>query len=320
MSGIEKVAFVGLGNMGGPIAANLVRAGYAVTGVDAVPGRAEQWAVSQGSAYAGNPGDDKGSGVSGVDGHGSARSASSAAHAARDADVVVTILPTSEHVAAVVAEIAPALRPGTVVVDMTSGVPEATRRIAAELAVHHVAMVDVAVSGGVSRAVDASIALMAGGDDAVLDRVQPLLDAVGRTTFRCGGVGTGQAMKSLNNLVSAGGLLVAVEALLIGSQAGLDPQTMVDVLNESTGMNNATKVKLTQFVLSGSYASGFGLDLMVKDLGIALGVGAEHGVRTPFSDVLLQLWRDAAADLGPGRDHTEIARFSEHVAGVTLPR
>ncbi|MFN8148307.1 MAG: NAD(P)-dependent oxidoreductase [Candidatus Nanopelagicales bacterium] len=297
MSAVEKVAFVGLGNMGDPIAANLVRAGYAVTGVDAVPGRAEQWAAARGAAYA-----------------------VTSADAARDADVVVTILPTSEHVAAVVDEIAPVLRPGSVVVDMTSGVPETTRRIAAGLAERDVAMVDVAVSGGVSRAVDASIALMAGGDDAVLDRVQPLLDALGRATFRTGGVGTGQAMKSLNNLVSAGGLLVAVEALLVGSQAGLDPQTMVDVLNESTGMNNATKVKLTQFVLSGSYASGFGLDLMVKDLGIALGVGEEHGVRTPLSEVLLQLWRDAAADLGPGRDHTEIARFSEHVAGVTLPR
>ena len=298
MSGaISRVAFVGLGNMGDPIAANLVRAGYAVTGVDAVPGRAAEWAQRVGAAYAGT-----------------------AAEAARGADAVVTILPTSAHVASVVDEVGEVLAPGAVVVDMTSGVPEATRRIAAGLAEQGVALVDVAVSGGVARATDASIALMAGGDDAVLDRVQPLLDAVGRTTFRCGGVGTGQAMKSLNNLVSAGGLLVAVEALLIGSQAGLDPQTMVDVLNESTGMNNATRVKLKQFVLSGAYDSGFGLDLMVKDLGIALGVGAEHGVRTPFSDVLLQLWRDAAADLGPGRDHTEIARFSEHVAGVTLPR
>ena len=298
MSGaISRVAFVGLGNMGDPIAANLVRAGYAVTGVDAVPGRAAEWAQRVGAAYAGT-----------------------AAEAARGADAVVTILPTSAHVASVVDEVGEVLAPGAVVVDMTSGVPEATRRIAAGLAEQGVALVDVAVSGGVARATDASIALMAGGDDAVLDRVQPLLDAVGRATFRCGGVGTGQAMKSLNNLVSAGGLLVAVEALLAGSRAGLDPATMVDVLNESTGMNNATKVKLKQFVLSGSYDSGFGLDLMVKDLGIALGVGAEHDVRTPLSEALVALWRDAAEHLGPGRDHTEIARAAEHTAGTPLPR
>lgn len=294
MSAVRRVAFIGLGNMGGPIAANLVRAGFDVVGVDAVPGRAQEWASGAGAAYAG-----------------------SAAEAAQGADAVVTILPTSEHVAAVVAEVAPVLAPGAVVVDMTSGVPETTRRLATELAARDVHLVDVAVSGGVSRAVDASIALMAGGDDAVLDRVQPLLDAVGRATFRCGGVGTGQAMKSLNNLVSAGGLLIAVEALLMGSRAGLDPATMVDVLNESTGMNNATKVKLKQFVLSRSYGSGFGLDLMVKDLGIALGVGDD--LETPLSDVLVALWRDAAADLGPGRDHTEIARYAEKLAGTQLP-
>lgn len=297
MSAIEKVAFVGLGNMGDPIAANLVRAGYIVTGVDAVPGRAAQWAQRVG-----------------------ATSASSVTEAVRDVDAVVTILPTSDHVSSVVDVVAPVLPAGAVLVDMTSGVPETTRLIAGRLAAYDVDLVDVAVSGGVSRAVDASIALMAGGDDAVLDRVQPLLDAVGRATFRCGGIGTGQAMKSLNNLVSAGGLLVAVEALLVGSRAGLDPATMVDVLNESTGMNNATKVKLRQFVLSGSYASGFGLDLMVKDLGIALGVAAEHDVDVPLSEVLVALWREAGQMLGPGRDHTEIARFSEHRAGFELPR
>ena len=292
---VSRVTFIGLGNMGGPIATNLVRAGFAVTGVDAVPGRAEEWASRTGAAYA-----------------------DTAAEGARGAQVVVTILPTSELVTDVLQVIGEVLSPGTVVVDMTSGVPATTRRLAATLSAREVALVDVAVSGGVSRATDASIALMAGGDDVALDRVQPLLDAVGRSTFRCGAVGAGQAMKSLNNLVSAGGLLIAVEALLAGSRAGLDPETIVDVLNESTGMNNATKLKLKQFVLSRSFGSGFGLDLMVKDLGIALGVAQENDVAVPLSDVLVELWRDAAAQLGPGLDHTEIARYSEQRAGFEL--
>ena len=292
---VRRVAFVGLGNMGDPIAANLVSAGFDVVGVDAVPGRAAQWAARTGGSHA-----------------------AAAADAARGADAVVTILPTSEHVAAVVADVVPVLDAGAVLVDMTSGVPAVTRRLAGDLAARGVALVDVAVSGGVSRAADATIALMAGGDDVALDRVQPLLDAVGRATFRCGGVGTGQAMKSLNNLVSAGGLLVAVEALLVGATAGLDPATMVDVLNESTGMNNATKVKLKQFVLSRSYGSGFGLDLMVKDLGIALGLADAGELDVPLSQALVSLWRDASERLGPGRDHTEIARYSEQVAGVEL--
>jgi len=292
---VRRVAFVGLGNMGDPIAANLVSAGFDVVGVDAVPGRAAQWAARTGGSHA-----------------------AAAADAARGADAVVTILPTSEHVAAVVADVVPVLDAGAVLVDMTSGVPAVTRRLAGDLAARGVALVDVAVSGGVSRAADATIALMAGGDDVALDRVQPLLDAVGRATFRCGGVGTGQAMKSLNNLVSAGGLLVAVEALLVGATAGLDPATMVDVLNESTGMNNATKVKLKQFVLSRRYSSGFGLDLMVKDLGIALGLADAGELDVPLSQALVSLWRDASERLGPGRDHTEIARYSEQVAGVEL--
>jgi len=292
---VRRVAFVGLGNMGDPIAANLVSAGFDVVGVDAVPGRAAQWAARTGGSHA-----------------------AAAADAARGADAVVTILPTSEHVAAVVADVVPVLDAGAVLVDMTSGVPAVTRRLAGDLAARGVALVDVADSGGVSRAADATIALMAGGDDVALDRVQPLLDAVGRATFRCGGVGTGQAMKSLNNLVSAGGLLVAVEALLVGATAGLDPATMVDVLNESTGMNNATKVKLKQFVLSRSYGSGFGLDLMVKDLGIALGLADAGELDVPLSQALVSLWRDASERLGPGRDHTEIARYSEQVAGVEL--
>ena len=130
MSGaISRVAFVGLGNMGDPIAANLVRAGYAVTGVDAVPGRAAEWAQRVGAAYAGT-----------------------AAEAARGADAVVTILPTSANVASVVDEVGEVLAPGAVVVDMTSGVPEATRRIAAGLAERGVALVDVAVSSLVAHA------------------------------------------------------------------------------------------------------------------------------------------------------------------------
>jgi 3-hydroxyisobutyrate dehydrogenase len=125
-------------------------------------------------------------------------------------------------------------------------------------------------------------------------------------------------MKALNNLVSAAGLLVSVEALLIGQDAGLDPSIMVDVLNSSTGMNNSTKNKLKQFVLSRRFDSGFGLNLMVKDLSIALGVATEAGIAAPLSELVQQLWTNAASLLGPGRDHTEVAVFSERLAGRTL--
>ena len=131
-------------------------------------------------------------------------------------------------------------------------------------------------------------------------------------------MGAGQATKALNNLVSAAGFLIRVEALLIGQQFGLDPEVLVNVLNASTGMNNTTKSKIIPFVLSRRFDSGFGLDLMVKDLGIALDVGRSTGTPTPFAALCRELWAGAASALGPGLDHTEIARFSELLGGTQL--
>jgi 3-hydroxyisobutyrate dehydrogenase len=159
---------------------------------------------------------------------------------------------------------------------------------------------------------------MAGGETAELDRAEPILRAMGTSIHRCGGIGAGQAMKALNNLVSAGGFLIGIEALLIGQQFGLDPALMVDVLNASTGMNNSTQKKFKQFVLSRRFDSGFGLDLMVKDLSIALEVGRDQGVPTPFAALCREMWAAAAKSLGPGEDHTGVAKLPEHLAGTTL--
>jgi 3-hydroxyisobutyrate dehydrogenase len=181
-----------------------------------------------------------------------------------------------------------------------------------------VSVVDAPVSGGVSRAVTGELAIMTGGEAAALDRIDPLLRAMGTTIHRIGPVGAGQAMKALNNLVSAGGFLMAVEALVIGQQFGLDPSVMTDVLNASTGMNNSTQKKLKQFVLSRRFDSGFSLDLMVKDLSIALEVGRNGAAPTPFSALCREMWTSAASMLGKGQDHTAIAKLSEALAGVTL--
>ena len=295
MNAVATVGFVGIGNMGWPMAANLVAAGFDVTVCDAAPGRATSFAVDVGG-----------------------RAASGAAEAAAGADALVTMLPTTEHVSRGVAEARPALAPGAVVVEMSSGVPSVTRALAGELAGDGVALVDCPVSGGVPRAVTGDLAIMAGGDDDALARVEPLLAAMGSSVHRCGGVGTGQAMKALNNLVSAGGFLVGIEALLIGQRAGLEPDRMIEVLNASSGTNNSTQRKFGPFVLSRAFDSGFGLDLMVKDLGIAVQMAREDGVAAPFSALCAELWASAGGLLGPGRDHTEMARFSEAIAGAEL--
>jgi 3-hydroxyisobutyrate dehydrogenase len=295
MTAVKRVCFVGIGNMGWPMAARLVRAGFEVAVTDAATDRARTFVDQVGGLPV-----------------------TSLADAAREADVLITMLPTSAHVISVVDEILPGLSSGKILVDMSSGTPAATQKIAGDLGTIGVPVVDAPVSGGVSRAVTGELAIMTGGEAAALDRVDPVLRAMGTTIHRIGPVGAGQAMKALNNLVSAGGFLMAVEALVIGQQFGLDPSVMTDVLNASTGMNNSTQKKLKQFVLSRKFDSGFGLDLMVKDLSIALEVGRDGSVPTPFSALCREMRASAASMLGKGQDHTAIAKLSEALAGVTL--
>ena len=292
---IRQVGFIGIGRMGWPMARRLVEAGFDLAVQDAVPGRAEDFASRHGG-----------------------RAAATAAEAAQGASAVITILPTSREVEAVLATLGDSLAPGAVVVEMSSGEPSATQALARNLAARGVAMVDAPVSGGVKRAEDGTLAIMTGGDEAALARVDPLLRAMGTTITRCGDVGAGQAMKALNNLVSAAGFLASVEALLVGARFGLDPALMVDVLNASTGMNNSTQKKLKQFVLSRGFDAGFGLELMVKDLSIALQIGRETTTPAPFSAQCREMWAAALGLLGPGQDHTAMARFSEALAATEL--
>ena len=292
---IKRIAFAGIGNMGWPMAANLVKGGFDVTVCDAAPGRAESFAREVGG-----------------------RAAASPAEAAQGADAVVTIVPTSAQVAQVVDAAMPALRPEMLFIDMTSGQPGKTREIAAELGALGVTLVDCPVSGGVPRAKSGQLAIMAGGEAAALDRAEPVLKAMGTSIHRCGGIGAGQAMKALNNLVSAGGFLIGVEALLVGQRFGLDANTMVDVLNESSGMNNSTRLKFKQHVLSRRFESGFSLDLMVKDIGIALEVARETATPTPYAALCREIWAAAQAMLEPGQDHTGMAKLSERLANEVL--
>ena len=292
---IKHIGFVGIGNMGWPMAANLVKAGFEVAVCDAVPGRSAQFASEVGG-----------------------QAAADAAEAAKGADAVVTVLPTSKQVAAVAEQIAPALTAGALVLDMTSGQPAKTREIAAKLAKCGVAMIDAPVSGGVPRAKTGDLAIMVGGEEAQLDRAEPVLKAMGTSLHRCGGLGAGQAMKALNNLSSAGTFLVGIEVLLIGQRFGLDPAKMVDVLNASSGMSNSSQRKFKQHVLNRRFDDGFALELMVKDLGIALEVGRETETPTPFSALCKEMWAAALAALGPGHNHTASVRLSEKLAGEAL--
>jgi 3-hydroxyisobutyrate dehydrogenase len=248
--------------------------------------------------------------------------AESLAVLAAQSDVVIAMLPDGDTVRRVALGpgdcLLDGLAAGAVVVDMGSSSPSGTRALAPLLAERGVGMLDAPVSGGVRRAEQGTLSVMVGGDPALIARCRSLFDAVGERVFECGPLGSGHAMKALNNLVSAAGLLVAAEALLVGRRFGLDPARMLEVLNASTGRNHATEHKLAQFVLSRRFDAGFSAALMVKDLTTALDLADETETPAPFAAECRTLWARAVAALEPGADHTAIVRWLESMAGVTL--
>jgi 3-hydroxyisobutyrate dehydrogenase len=145
-----------------------------------------------------------------------------------------------------------------------------------------------------------------------------VLEAMGKQIFPAGPLGSGHAMKALNNYVSAAGLLAAAEAVLAAGRFGLDQGKVVDMLNASTGMNNSTLNKFHRFILSRTFDSGFSLDLMVKDLKIALEVARSTGSPAPFAEACVEAWSEAQAALGPGQDHTAVVRYWENLAGTAF--
>ncbi len=210
------------------------------------------------------------------------------------------------------------LASGSVLIDMSSSSPVGTRGLAARLAERCVEMIDAPVSGGVRKAEDATLSIMVGGGERTIARCKPLLEAMGKQIFLTGPLGSGHAMKALNNYVSAAGLVAATEAVLAAGRFGLDQAKVVDILNASTGMNNSTLNKFHRFILSRTFDSGFSLDLMVKDLKTALEVARSTGSPAPLAEACVEAWSAAQAALAPGQDHTAVVRYWEGLAGTEL--
>ena len=265
--------------MGEPMAANLARAGFVVQSYDAA-GKGNRKSVRE---------------------------------AASGADALVTMLPNGEVVREVVLEALPALKPGAVVIDMSSSDPVGTRALASALSPKNVELVDAPVSGAVGKAKDGTLALMIGGEKDVVQRVEPVLRAMGKELFHCGPLGAGHAVKALNNYLGAAGTIAGFEALLVAKAFGLEPQPMIDAINASTGKNSTTERKIPQQILTGAFGSGFKLALMAKDVGIAAGLASDLGLETPYLRETLKLWRAAQRKLPAQADHTEMYRYLERL-------
>jgi 3-hydroxyisobutyrate dehydrogenase len=286
----KRIGFIGLGMMGAPMVQCLRKAGFELFIDDADAARADMLADQMGAQRLN-------------------------ADNAESLDALITMLPTSAIVEAVVLGEdagngwAARLAKGAVVIDMSSSEPERSRELGKTLEALGLAYLDAPVSGGVKRAKEGTLAILVGGAADVLARCRPLLDTMGTGVLHIGTAGAGHAAKALNNYVSAAGLAATVEALQIASRFGIEPEVMTDVLNASSGRSNTSENKVKQFMLSGTFASGFALQLMNKDLKIARALAQAVDHPMTFGATCTEVWDEAAQRSTPATDHTEMYRL-----------
>lgn len=288
---MARIGFVGLGNMGGPMARNLAKAGHQVAVFDIVP------ALVAGCVAAG------------------ATAAASAAEAARGAEIVITMLPAGQHVrdAWLGAGGMAAASPADAVLVDCSTIDVATAREVAGACGRP--FLDAPVSGGVMGAEAGTLTFMVGGPPEAFARVEPVLKQMGRAAIHCGDPGAGQAAKACNNMVLAATMIVTCEAFVLAEKLGLSHQALFDVASKSSGQSwSLTTYCPVPGPVPGSpanrdYVPGFAAALMVKDLGLAAEAAAQTGASTPMGTRALELYREFVAAGGAGTDFSGIIRM-----------
>lgn len=285
----RRIGFIGLGMMGAPMVQCLVNGGFDLFIDDADAARADTLATQTGAQRLSKDN-------------------------AASLDALITMLPNSAIVESVLLGggadgQASLLAKGTVVIDMSSSEPERSRKLGAVLEERGLAYLDAPVSGGVKKAKEGTLAILVGGSAEVLARCKPVLEAMGKSILHIGGAGAGHAAKALNNYVSAAGLAATVEALHVAQRFGIEPGVMTDVLNASSGRSNTSENKVKPFMLSGTFASGFALQLMNKDLKIARSLAQSVGYPMTLGMTCTAMWDEAAQRSTPATDHTEMYRL-----------
>jgi 3-hydroxyisobutyrate dehydrogenase len=292
-----RVAVIGVGNMGGRMSRRLLAAGYPLSVVDPSQELVDAL-VAEG-----------------------ARAAASAAEAARDADLVILSLPTPAIVESVVTGeegILRTARPGTTVIDMSTGDPGTARRVEAVCRAAGVNFLDAPVTRGVMGAEKGTLLIMVGGDEEVLEAARPVLAVLGSEIVHVGGPGSGQVVKLCNNMLSAINMQALGEVLVTGVKAGVDLGVLVSVLTGGTGGSWGLSNHLPVTVLAGDDTTRFALDLMHKDVWLFMRAAEEQGLATPLASVAAQTLRMAKSEgFGP-RDYSAIISYFEHLAHTSL--
>ncbi len=288
----EKVGFIGLGIMGGPMAHNLIEAGYDLVLYNRPLDKAEELA---------------GEGAKVVDSY---------KEVAEECDVIITMLPNSPQVEEVLigeGGVFESVREGTLIVDMSTISPVVTRELAQQAEERGASMVDAPVSGGDVGAQQGTLSIMAGGSDEDFERAKPLFDVVGKVATHVGDVGAGQTVKACNQIVVALNITAVSEALVLGSKAGVKPQAIIDALSGGLAGSNVMNAKAEKFV-GHDFDPGFRIELHHKDLGIALAAGREYGVSLPVTAIVDQMLESLKAKGRGDRDHSAILTLIEDLA------
>ena len=293
-----KVAFLGLGDIGALMAAHLVRDPFDVVVWNRTSSKADRFASEH-----------------------KARVAPTPAAAVKDSDVIITCLPSSVEVEAVLHGengMLKALRKGAVLIDCTSGDPPTSRSIAAELRQRGVDFIDAPVSGGTTAARAGSLTVMWGGEAAVFERVRPVIEAFGKKIVHAGPVGSGDALKAVNNALLAVHILSTAEGLAVLVKAGVDPKVALEVINASSGRSNSSENLIPQRVLTRAFPRTFRLALLDKDIGIASVLAEDLDARTPLISLAAKRFHEAREMLGEEADHVEAVKMVEQENGIEI--
>jgi 3-hydroxyisobutyrate dehydrogenase-like beta-hydroxyacid dehydrogenase len=289
----ETIGFIGLGNMGTPMASRLAEAGYQLVVFDTRDDVIAPF-ISRGATRA-----------------------SSAADVGSQAETVLVSLPTPDIVQKVVAEIAQGSAVKTIV-DLSTTGPKVGAAIAADLKGRGITFVDSPVSGGVGGAKAGTLAVMVSCPRATYERLEPMLKNIGKVFFIGEAPGSAQMMKLCNNLMSAAAMAISAEAITAGVKAGIDPAVMVDVINVSSGMNTATTQKFPKSILNRRFDYGFATGLMFKDVRLCLEEAEGMGLDLETAKAVRSVWQKMNDQFGPESDFTRIVEMVEKPAGVTV--
>lgn len=293
---MKKIGFIGLGIMGKPMATNLIKAGYDLTVYDVVPEKLTALAEA------------------------GAKAASSSKDVAAKSEIVITMLPNSPEVKEAVLSAGGVLegaKRGTILIDMSSIAPLASREISAKAKEKGVVMLDAPVSGGEPKAIEGTLAIMVGGPKETFEKVKDILGVMGSSVTHVGDIGSGNITKLANQIIVALNIAAMSEAMVLATKAGVDPEKVFEAIKGGLAGSTVLNAKMP-LVLKGNFKPGFRIMLHIKDLANALDTAHELGVPVPLSSVVMELMQALKVDGKGGDDHGGIVQFYERLANVQV--